>query len=316
MFPGTVERLLTQGHTHAEQSEYDSAVNAFREALQYEEADEHSLHVFSYALYETRQFEEAREVAEKLLSIGPSRYIDIMELYLSICMELRDFIHVEQLIRSLLDEKIVPENSIEKFTSILKLSEKLANLSIEGDENKEEEPVDADEFELAEFTSLPLYLQMTKLQMLSTKNIRPLINQLVKIIENNEQHPIVKSVALYVLVEQEVDVEINIEKFDHFMSVNPKNLALPDEMPIAKQVIASIPTELEKETSILEMAQYLVTRHLLVTYPFQWFDYSSAEVLTGYSDYVHSLFDERKVSDEAVLELIQTLEKFSDILEV
>lgn len=314
MFPGTIERLLAQGHAYAEKLEYDQAAEAFREALKYEEPDEHTLHVFAYSLYEIRQFEEAREATEKLLATGPNRYIEVMELYLSICMELRDFAHVEQLIRSLLDENIVPNDAIEKFTSILNLSKKLANLSME--EPESEEPLEADLYELEEFMQLPIYLQMTRLQMLSSKNIRPLTNELVKIVENNDLHPIVRSVALYILVEQQVDVEITIEKFEHFMTVNTKDLALPDEMPIAKEVLESIPNELEKETSMLEMVQYLVTRHLLVTYPFQWFDYSSSEVLTGYNDYVHSLFDETKVVDKAVLELIQTLEKYSDIPEV
>lgn len=314
MFPGTVERLFTQGHEHAEKYEYEQAVEAFREALQYELGDEHTLNVFAYSLYETRQFEEAREIAEQVLAMGPNRYIKVMELYLSICMELRDFVHVEQLISSLLDEGVVPEDAQEKFTSILNLSRKLANLSME--EETKELPLEADEYELESFSQLPIFMQMSRLQMLTSKNIRPIADSIVQIVENKELHPIVRSVALYILVEQQVDVELTIEKFEHSMTLNAKDLKLPDEMPIAEEVIENVPNVLDKESSILEMVQYLVTRHLLVTYPFQWFDYSSEEIITGYSDYVHSLFGEVKESNSEFFELIQTLEKFSDIPEV
>lgn len=314
MFPGTVERLFTQGHEHAERSEYEQAAEAFREALQYEEADEHTLSVFAYSLYEIRQFEEARGVTEGLLASGPSRYIEIMELYLSICMELRDFNHVQQLVKSLLEENVVPEPSIEKFQSILNLSVKLAQIS-----NPEEETVteiDAEAFELEIFQQYPLYIQLNKLQMLMSANIRPLMQHIKMIVEEPTIHPMIQSLALYVLVEQQVDLEVTIEKFNHTMQVNTKDLALPDEMPIAAEVLQAIPEKLEKEGNVLEMVQYLVTRHILVTYPFQWFDCNSAEVITGYTDYVHSLFGQEIEADSELIDLIQQLEKFSDLPEV
>lgn len=316
MFPGTVERLFTQGHEHAEKYEYDLAAQSFREALQYEVADEHTLSVFAYSLYETRQFEEAREVTEQLLAMGPQRYIEVMELYLSICMELREFYHVQQLVNSLLEEDVVPEPMIEKFKSILNLSVKLAQLTSPDEQVEQEVEVDAEEFEVENFEQLPLYVQLNKLQMLMHANIRPLLPQMQMIIESSRIHPMVQSMALYVLVEQQVDVELMIEKFDHQMKVNPKELQLPDEMPVATDVLARLPEELEKESSVLEMVQYLVARHLLVTYPFQWFDYTAEEITRGYTDYVHSLFGQITETDYEFINLIQQLEKFSDIPEV
>lgn len=314
MFPGTVERLFTQGHEYAEHSEYELAADAFREALQYEEADEHTLSVFAYSLYEIRQFEEARVVTEKLLASGPNRYIEIMELYLSICMELRDFHHVQQLVKSLLEENIVPDPSVEKFQSILNLSVKLAQLS------DAEEPtaleIDEDEFELKTFQQYPIYVQLNKLQTLMAVNIRPLVQQMKAIVEESTIHPMIQSLALYVLVEQQVDLELTVGKFEHTMQVNTKDLVLPDEMPIAAQVLQALPERLEKEGNSLEMVRYLVARHLLVTYPFQWFDRTAEEVITGYIDYVHSLFGQEIELNYELNDLIQQLEKFSDLPEV
>lgn len=318
MFPGTVERLLQQGHTYAEKFEYEQAIQCFQEVLQYEEADEHTLHVYAYCLHETRQFEEAREVIESLLAQGPHQYIEMMELYLSICMELRDFQHVQQIVRSLLEENIVPAASIERFTSIYNLSEKLLNLSQTKDVALEE--VEETFLTLSVFLKLPVYEQLQRLQSLMETNIRPLIEAISQIIQEEDIHPIVRSVALCLLVEQEVNCELTIRKFDQQITVNPSSLATPDELPVIQSVKKIVNERLEKESSTLEMVQYVLTRHILVTYPFEWFGNSAEKVSEEYIRYVHSLLGQEirseSETDDKFMGLIQQLEKFSDIPEV
>lgn len=318
MFPGTVERLLQQGHAHAEKFEYHEAIQCFQDILQYGEMDEHTLHVYAYCLHETRQFEQAREVVESLLAQGPSQYIETMELYLSICMELRDFQHVQQIVRSLLEENVVPNSSIERFTSIYNLSEKLLKLS--HSEQSIEEEVAEVVLSLDVFLHLPVYEQLHRLQSLSEMNVRPLIDEIRTIIETEEVHPIVRSVALCLLVEQEVNGDLTIRKFEQTLTVNPMTLPTPDELPVTQSVKKIVNERLEKESSTLEMVQYVLTRHILVTYPFEWFGASAEKVSEGYIHYVHSLLGQ-EISDESetdnkVMELIQQLEKFSDIPEV
>ncbi|GEK34937.1 hypothetical protein [Kurthia sibirica] len=314
MFPGTVERLLATGHDYAETSNYELAVEAFSEAMQYEVLDEHSMNVYVYSLYEMRRFQEARELCELLLARGPSRYIELMELYLSICMELRDFFHVQQIIQSLLEEEVIPPESLEKFKNILSLSEKLANLSI--DDTPEKTEIKPDDYEVATFFNQPLFMQLTNLQRLTEINVRPLANQLKDIIEAEEVHPMVQSIALYMLVAQQVDLQVTVKKFDESRVVNTAEMLLPDDTPLFLEVFERITERLEKEGSLLEMAHFLLARHILVTYPFEWFQYSADDIVEGYTDYVHSLFEQNQVSNNELLDFIKTLEKYSDIPEV
>ena len=316
VFPGTIERLIVEGQRYAENYQYDKAVVSFQEALQYTEGDESLLSVYAFALYETRNFQEAKAICEKLLAIGPQLYIETMELYLTILMELKEFKQVETLIDSLLEEDVIPPESQDKFIHIRDLNATIADKQDQGISEKLETDEAYEQFEVDYFFSQTNLQQMQQMQAIRDVNIRPLQELLVAIIEDNRVHPMIQSFALYLLVQQEIDVEVQVEKFDEERTVNPSKLQFPDEMPVAKQVLKLIESALEQEPSTLEMVQYLLARHMFVTYPFEWFQYQPDEIVEGYIDYVHAMFGEVKETDYDLLDLLNLLEEQSELFDV
>ncbi|MGG0656739.1 hypothetical protein [Rummeliibacillus pycnus] len=316
VFPGTIERLIAEGQRYAENYQYDKAVVSLREALQYTEGDESLLSIYAFSLYETRNFQEAKLICEKLLAIGPQLYIETMELYLTVLMELKEFKQVEVLIESLLEEDVIPPESQDKFIRIKNLNAMIAD-------TQDEEPSDiveiekaCEQFEADPFFSQTTLQQMQQLQAFREVNIRPLKELVAAIIEDPRAHPMIQSFALYLLVQQEVDLEVKVKKFDELRIVNPSQLQFPDEMPVAKQVLKLVGSALEKEPSSLEMVQYLIARHIFVTYPFEWFDYHSEEIVDGYIDFVHAMFGEIKETDYDLMDLLNLLEEQSELFDV
>lgn len=316
MFPGTIERLIAEGQRFAENYQYDKAVVSFREALQYTEGDESLLSVYAFALYETRNFQEAKIICEKLLAIGPQLYIETMELYLTILMELKEFKQVETLIDSLLEENVIPPESQDKFIRIRGLNATIADKQ----DQEVSDQLDIDEayeqFEVDQFFTQTNLQQMQQMQAIRDVNIRPLQELLVAIIEDKRAHPMIQSFALYLLVQQEIDIEVQVKKFDKERTVNPSKLQFPDEMPVAKQVLKLVESALEQEPSTLEMVQYLLARHMFVTYPFEWFQYQSDEIVEGYIDYVHAMFGKVKETDYDLMDLLNLLEEQSELFDV
>lgn len=316
VFPGAVERLITEGQKFAENYQYDKAVESLREALQYIEDDEGLLGIYAFSLYETRNFQEAKAVCEKLLAIGPQLYIETMELYLTVLMELKEFYQVETLIDSLLEEDVIPPESQDKFIRIKNLNAMIA------DTQSNEQPGDIELEHASEqlkpdtFFAQTNLQQMKQLQAIRDMNLRPLKDLLVAIIEDDRAHPMIQSFVLYLFVQQEIDQEVQVRKFDKKDIVNPKNLKFPDEMPVAKKVLKLVEEQLEQEPSALEMVQHLLARHMFVTYPFEWFQYSSEEVAGGYIDFVHAMFGEVKETDYDLLDLINLLEEQSELFDV
>ncbi|SOC02682.1 hypothetical protein SAMN05880501_10388 [Ureibacillus xyleni] len=318
IFPGTVERLIKKAHEYVESYQYHLANNSFEEALKYSEGDEFTLSVYAYSLYETKSFEKAKEICERLLSIGPTMYLEIMELYLTVCMQLKQYKQVEQIISSLLEEGAIPKAQIEKFQRLKDL-----NANIAGNKEKQDDistdgqnEIDSDAFSIDNFMSLLPSEQLNKVHELTTTNIRPIVSYLKSIIEHEKTHPFIKSIILILLVEQEVNIELNISKFNLKRVVNPSTLELPTKLPQFINVSKMIGDKLQKEPSTLEMVEYLIAKHAIVTYPFEWLEYEDEDVALAYIDFVRTMFGSVQEMDYDLVEFLQMLEKLTELQEV
>ena len=317
LFPGTVERMFDEARDLAENYHYHEANELFEKALELSDGDEISLSVFAYSLYETKNFGRAKEICEDIFAIGPSMYFELMELYLTICMQLRQFKQVEKIIESLFDEDVIPTEQVEKFQRLLKLNAEIAenqNTHLLQVEIEEEQDV---EFELnaTEFLQLPVQQQLMQIHELTEKNIRPLVSELKQIIETTNIHPFIQSLLLILLVEQEVNVELTISKFNQVQTLNPASLDLPTKLPQFQEITNYVVEQLEQEPSTLEFVQYLIAKHAIVLYPFEWTEYNSEDVAISYIDFVRSMFGEIKEVDYEIVDFLQLLEKMSDLQE-
>lgn len=317
LFPGVVEKLIEQAHEYVENYQYDLANQKFEEALKYSEGDELTLSVYAYSLYEAKSFEKAKDVCEQLLSIGPTMYLEVMELYLTICMQLKQYKQVESIISSLLEEGAIPQDQVEKFERLKEINANIAG-NMEKQEELENQTVDINHeiFSLDYFMKLSPNKQLNEVHELTSRNIRPIVPQLKSIIENESTHPFIKSIILILLVEQEVDINIMISKFDEKMNVNPSTLTLPTKMPQFNQISKIVMDKLDKDPSTLELVEYLIAKHAIVTYPFEWLHYDAEDVALSYIDFVRTMFGSVREMDYEIVEFLQNLEKLTELQEV
>ncbi|MFC5542234.1 MAG: hypothetical protein C0P75_011730 [Bacilli bacterium] len=314
VFPGTVERLFSEALKYMKTNQFEKANRYFEEALQYTEGDEHLLSIYAYSLYESKSYEKAKEVCEKLLNLGPAMYFEIMELYLTVCMQLKEYKKVERIISSLFDEGAIPQEKMEQFKRLKELN---ANIS-ERMEKQDDHPAavkqyEPEMFELDAFLSLEPNEQVKKLNELALINIRPILPQLKRIVEHDRIHPFVKSLILILMNEQAVDMEIKIGKFDRIIVVNPSKIGLPTELPQYKMISNIVNDQLQQEPSILEMVEYLIAKHSIVTYPFEWLDFQPQDVAQCYIDFVHQMFGQQRGANQEIFHFIQELEMLSEL---
>lgn len=315
IFPGMMDRLLNEAKYLAENNQYKEANELFEQAFLLGEGDEVSLSIFAYSLYEEKNFERAKQVCEELLAIGPNMYFEVMELYLTICMQLRQFKQVEKIIESLFDEQLIPEHEAEKF-------ERLKNLNAHIAENQEshfQAPIiegdELEEFTAAEFLEMSAQQQMMRIHELTEKNIRPYSEELKAVIENESIQPFIKSLLLILLVEQEVNLDVTVSKFGQSKALNPVDFPLPTELPRYKEISEKIAEQLAQEPSTLEFAMHLIDKHAIVLYPYEWSGYATEEVASGYIDYVKTMFGEEREMNDEIVTFLQNIEKMSDLQE-
>lgn len=314
LFPGTIDILIARAHECVENGQFEEANECFEEALQYFEGDELTLSVYSYSLYETKNYEKAKIVCEKLLSLRPTMYFEVMELYLTICMQLKEFLQVEQIISTLLKEEKIPKEQIDKFKKLKELNANIAQLK-EMQDNKCNEEIQFENFQLDAFLSLDKSEQVKEIHGLASTNIRPILSQLKAIVEHKECHPFIKSMILILCVEQQVDIEIKVEKFGETLVVNPLHLSVPTKMPKYQTISNIIENQLDNNPTFLEMVTGLITKHAIVSYPFEWLDYDAHYVADNYISYVETLFGKIVEVDNEFLNFIHQLENLSQLHE-
>lgn len=312
LFPGMVERMFAQAKELTEQHQYQEANERFEQALLMGEGDELSLSVYAYSLYETKSYERAKQVCEDLLAVGPTMYFEVMELYLTICMQLRQFKQVEKIIETLLDEALIPEEQISKFQRLKNLNADIAENQLEQFEQTEPE-LDTIEFDAIVFLQLPFQQQLIQIHELTEKNIRPFVTEIIKAIETASIHPFIQSLLLIVLVEQQVNDQIVLHKFGNTETVNPAQLQLPTKLPQYQEIMLQILEMLEQSPSMLEVAQQLVAKHAIIVYPFEWKNYDSTNVAMGYVQLVKSMFGEVMEMDLEIDNFLRNLENMSDL---
>lgn len=289
-----VDRLVSDGLKHAEEFNYDLAVESIKQALTYRDADEQTLGVLAYSLYETREFEEAKVICEELLKIGPTYYFETIELYVTILMELREFDEMEQILSAVIEEASIPIDKLEKFEQLLELGTKLSkqkNNEYLSDLPKTHQ-IDATIFEIHTFSRFSEDKQQQHLVELEGSDLTQVEEELVAIVEHTLLSPITKSFALLLMVHAKMNRDMTIEKFGRTATINPSKLSEPAETQVVLDVLNLVKEHLVQNPSKLEMVEDLILRHSFATYPFDWFEHDADEVGNMYIDYVSGMLGE------------------------
>jgi tetratricopeptide (TPR) repeat protein len=315
LFPGMLDRMLNNAVKAAENQQYNEAIEQFEKFYTFSDGDEYSLSVFVHCLYEAKKFERAKEVCEDLIALEPDNYLEVMELYLTICMQLKQFMQVEKIIHSMLERKLIPTYELEKFQRIKRLNEEIA-------ENRQylEEAVSQNHQDFFEELALEHFLsksdteKMISIQQLSNLNIRPFAQQLISIIETKSLHPFIKSLLLIMLVEQQVGGDAHIEKWGIEQHVDLNQLPLPTSLPQYQQVEEQLVNHFEQDPSIVDLVSQLLIKHAIVAYPFEWAPFQTDLVIKTYKAYIEEMFGLSSIYESKELyEFIVSLEKLSDL---
>lgn len=303
VFPGTFERLVERGLVAVEQSDFKQAVEVFDQAILYEPDYPEFLGPYAVALYETKEFERAKEIAARLLHSGATDYIDAMELYLTISIQLQEYEEVEMTIDTLIGEGIVPQDMLQKFTYLRELNGRLSDRYI-----AEEQGAPVKPFTLAEFNAMDKAHQQYALAALEGMDFTEMLPQLTELAERDDVEPMVISFVLALLHQANYAEELTIRKFGWEMKITPSDMTLPGRDDVTGDVRVEIERLLLKDPSRLEMAQDLIEKYAITAFPFGWNQYSAQEVAIAYVNYIDSLFSGEQLPETELYRLIQQID--------
>ncbi|SDI40255.1 Tetratricopeptide repeat-containing protein [Planococcus glaciei] len=283
VFPNTINRLLTEGMALLKEENYEDARDKLYQVLSYEPEHAGALGAYAYCLFELGEYEEALEVCRELLKVGPVHYLETMELYISILMQVREFEEAERMIEVLIEEKVLPEERLAQFLQLRDLNERIA-------EKNANVKIDLTQYVPENFIKLSPHEQERLIMDLPPASYDMLKNSLVDIVQHPETDLLTKTYILFMLHQEKVKARVTVEKFHYDKEFLVANLPDPINNPRVQDIKRMMEEMLEKDPTRLEMVQELFERHIYLFYPFQWDGYDEAEVADVYLSYLDQLF--------------------------
>lgn len=306
-FPGMYEKLVGKGMRYVDRGEYAQAVEAFDQAMYFAPLRPDFLGPYSVALYETKDYHRAKEMTSLQLHSGAAEYPEVLELYTTICIQLREYEEADILLDTVMEAGLVPVSLMPKFTYLRELNERMSKRY-----PQDELPVPDPPFTFDEFVAADDAEQQEMLAAVEWGDAGTMTDVLVDIVESVNFSPFIITVALTLLYQAYYGEAVTIRKFGEETTVVPQKLLLPGHTAETQEVREALEGLLDKDPSRLEMAYNLVEKFNITAYPFTWGDYEAEEIATAYVAYIESLFSGTALPDTPLCQWIVKVDKESD----
>jgi len=265
-FPGLEKRLTDKGLESLEQKKFKEAITLLEEARELDQDNDDILIGLVLAYFEAGSFKKAKVLAKELLLKGIGDYFQMVDLYLTVLIQLHEYQEIVSTIEVLLEEKEIPTEKHDHFLTILQFSRRMA----ENRQSAEEEEITPEVQSLKLLSKNNLNEQMLVVAGLADKNIRPFIDEISDYLKAETGHPFLKTMLLTLLKEQEINKELVVRKF------SKENTFIPTELPevrVQPQMMAVkdlLEDRLEsKNPGLFENTIGMVERTFFISYPFE-----------------------------------------------
>lgn len=307
IFPGTYERLVREGERYLSEQKYEEAVQAFEGAIQLEPTSEEFLFSYAIALYETKDYPNAKSISLLALESGHGDYMLLMELYLTVLIHLEEYEEVELSAQALIEEGLVPPDMLSKFIYLRDLNRRLAFRYSEDEVVEVEAPMS-----FVEFKEKDLYSQQQFLTSLKGTSLKRSICLLEEIVESSDVPSSIITFTLMLLKEINYDRKVIVQKYGEKREVIPKDIVLPGQDLHSQAILEEVGRKLEKDPSKLQFVDGAIRKFTINAFPFSWGEYSVEMIADAYIQYIDHLITGEALPENPLFLLIQKVDQEAD----
>jgi tetratricopeptide (TPR) repeat protein len=320
--PGLEKRLTDKGLESLQNKRYQEAITLLEEAREHDSDNSDILIGLVLAYFESGAYKKAKELANEMLLKGIGDYIQLVDLYLTILIQLHEYHEIVTTIEALLDEKEIPPDRHDHFLTILQFSKRMADSS--QPEPSEDSIEDSYPKELGLSSLKNINEQMLVISSMAEKNIRPYMDEIKDYLNSETGHPFLKTMLLSLLKEQEYDKEIVVKKFSEELRAVPTKLPDIQSEPRMKEIANLLEKRLENNDPVLfENMKGMVERIFFISYPFElnpeaesaWAAAFHLLVLDyfGAEPDIHEISNEYEISIEKIEQALSKIRELEEI---
>lgn len=266
--PGLEKRLTDKGLESLQNKRYQEAITLLEEARVHDPENSDILIGLVLAYFEAGAYIKAKELTNEMLLKGIGDYFHLVDLYLTILIQLHEYQEIVLTIEALFDEKEIPPDRHDHFLTILQFSRRMADNNQQEPMEEPKEDTNLKELKLSSLKNLNE--QMLVISSLAEKNIRPYMDEIKEFLNSESGHPFLKTMLLSLLKEQEYDKKIMVRKFSEDLSVVPTEIPDIQTQPRMKEIENILEAKLENSDPVLfENIKGMVERIFFISYPFE-----------------------------------------------
>ncbi|MGD6779746.1 tetratricopeptide repeat protein [Sutcliffiella horikoshii] len=264
-FPNLKQRLLEKAMQTMKEKRFSEALELFEQARENEYAYAEVELGMVVCYMELGQLTEARNRCKKMLREDIGDYFHVLQIYITILIQLKEYDEVKTTIEAILEEDKLPAQYAQNFYQLLEFARKMLpseeNESMEPDHNDQEDEL----FLLHEGN---VQKQYELIQSLKHRNIRPLIPEIEKYLKDELKHPVLKTFLVHLLIEQGWDKETEVCKMGQRTIIVPSNLKSGEEDPFLNKIISILEDTVESDNpSLFEGLKEMLVRIHTVQFP-------------------------------------------------
>ncbi|UTR15497.1 tetratricopeptide repeat protein [Salipaludibacillus sp. LMS25] len=273
LFPGLVPRLVDKGMTSLKEKKYYDALTYFKQSTELEPEHPQARYGLVITNIELNRLAEARMHCESMLHEGIGDYYDVLQVYVSLLVQLGDYQEVVKLLEIVIAEDKLPAKMAESFYHLLEFSRQMT----EGYDSVElEKENDDDSFELVSTTEELIQIlekgnldqQWGAIQQLSQHDSLKVEKAYRSFLQGRDNHPVLKSYLLQTLKEMNSQETFDVHKFGENFKVAIEDLEDVFHEKFGTSVLSKLETTLaQKNPSLFEMVQQVWWHYLFALFP-------------------------------------------------
>lgn len=255
--PNLPLRLLQKSQNLLVQGEIKEAIKFLQEAEQLDPENPDILYTLVGAYMEIGNLSKVRTLLEEMIYSGLGEYFQTVELYISVLFQLHEYKKINTMLTMLLEDKQVPFHKQQQYEELLELSEKLANENSEMSSEQVEMLFEGDTNTV-----------ISRIANLDAEAIANCLNEIKDYLLLEDGNPLIKTILLNALKENEINEEVEVEKFDQYIRININEYVGVQEAPFPNKVKQKLEEILLSENpSLLSYAQTLCDRFFFAIDP-------------------------------------------------
>lgn len=269
LFPGLIQRLVERGMSALKEKRYYDALSCFQQTTDLEADHPQARYGLVITNIELNRLSEAKTHCKSMLDEGIGDYYEILQVYVSILVQLGHYGDVVTMLEGVIEEEKMPADKAESLYQLLSFARQMSDGMDETDE-KMNEPVFAPPTEeiLHQLEDGNVDQQLGAIQQLSKYDINMVKETYRKFLADADQNPVLKSYILQLLKEIGCDETFEVHKFNEKYEVHIATLEEVFHERFGHAVYEKLESELDQENpTMLDMVGQMWWHFLFTIYP-------------------------------------------------